>query len=171
MQHILIFLLIVFALSLAAQDCRTVNGSAYERSTIAGKPPKKILNETGTQVEVPMKKQRTLFIYIEANKDCKIQAHRIWIDGKPFELLQEEINQTPIIFQNSYPGGVADTLVRKTSQQVFRLEPKQLLHASPGKKIRKKLKASKILVEYSHKTGTGSFLIKDIKRLPPLVLQ
>ena len=171
MHHILIFLLIIFTVTLEAQDCGTVKGSAFERTTISGKAPRKILDETGTQVEVPMKNQSTLFIYIEANRNCNMKSYRIWIDGKPFALLQEEVTQTPIIIQNAYPGGIADTLVRKTVNKVFRLEPKQELKVSPGKKIRKQLSESKILVEYSYNAGTGSCIIKDIKKLAPLVLQ
>ena len=171
LQYMQIFLLFIFAVSFRVQDCKSVYGSAFERSTISGKPPKKILDETGTQVEVPAKKQSTLFIYIEGDIHCQIQAHRIWIEGIPFELLQEEITHTPVILQNIYPGRVPDTLVRKTNRQVFRIQPSQQLKVSPDKKLRKKLKASKILVEYSYKTGTGSIIITDIKRLTPLVLQ
>ena len=169
-MHLIIILLFFMSCSLNAQVCQTLTGSAFERSTISGKPPKKILDETGTQVEVPLKSHTTRFIYIEADKKCNVRARRIWIDGKAFTLLQEEIVNKPIVLRNEYPGGITDTLIGKTDNQVFRLEPKQELKLRPGKKIRKQLSHSKMVIEYSYINGTGSCIIKEIKKLAPLVL-
>jgi hypothetical protein len=154
-----------------SQNCPIKNGVVYERTTIPGTSPKKILDESGSQVERPLKIMNTYFIYIESNPDCHVQATRIWVGKKAFRITQEEITNTPVIIQQSNPGTHPDTLVKQTSNRVLRLQPKEELQLKPDKKITKKLTTAKVVIEYISNSRKEYYTIKDIKRIAPLVLQ
>lgn len=153
------------------ENCLIKKGSAYFRSTIPGHVSKKTLDESGKEIDRPIKKMSTYFFYIELNKDCNIQVSKIWVDGKAYKVNQEEITKTPVIIQPSYPGTHPDTLVMLTSNKVLRLQQKELLQIKPDKKTTNKLNGAKVLVEYNGKSRTEYYSIKEIKRLVPLVLQ
>jgi hypothetical protein len=153
-----------------SQHCSLENGVAYERATIPATMPKKTLDESGKEIERPVKKMSTYFIYIESTPNCSIYPDRIWIGSKAYSINLEEI-YSPVIIQYSYPGKQPDTLVKATGNKVFRIYPKEELQVKADKKISKKLQSSKMIIEYDGVSGKKFFLIKEIKRLSPLVLQ
>jgi hypothetical protein len=172
MNKVYYFLLAVCTIGSAhAQNCSVKKGSAYERSTISGTIPRKIVDESGSEVERPVKKMNTSFIYIETEPGCHILPTRIWIGGKAYVVIQEEITNTPVIIQNAYPGISSDTLVKQTINKVFRLHSGEELQIKPDKNLAKKLADAKIVIEYTSNFETRYYIIKDIKRLAPLVLQ
>lgn len=120
-----------------SQNCFVTKGTAYERTTIPGNIPRKTLDESGKEVERPIKKLSTYFIYIESKPGCHVLATRIWIGGKAYHVTQEEIMTTPVIIQHSHPGTPADTLVKQTNNKVLRLQQKEELKLKPDRRIKK----------------------------------
>ena len=154
-----------------SQDCVIKQGQAYLRATIPANIPRKDLDESGKENEAPVKKMNTFFIYVETKSNCTLNVIRLWIDGKAYHTIQEEILNTPVLVQPSHPGGKFDTLVRKTTNKVFRIHPREEWNLKPAEKITDRLKRAKIVIEYANKSGTGYYQIKDIKRIAPMVLQ
>ncbi len=156
--------------SVLGQNCTIKKGYAYERSSLSGTPPRKILNESGEQVERPVKNNTTYFIYMETKTNRLVQPTRIWIDGKPFNVISEEI-ESPVILQYNQPIVSSDTLVKQTKNKIIKLQPKEELTVAPDAKLSKKLKAGEIIIEYNLDSKRHYYTIKKIKKLPPLVLQ
>jgi hypothetical protein len=154
-----------------SQDCVIMQGQAYRRATIPGNIPRKDLDESGKEIEAPVKKMNTFFIYVETKNNCTLKVIRLWIDGKAYHTIQEEILNTPVFLQPSHPGGKFDTLVRKTTNKVFRIHPREEWNLKPEKKIADRLERAKIVIEYANKSGTRYYQIEDIKRIAPMVLQ
>lgn len=157
--------------SIFAQDCPVKKGFAYQRSTIPGKMPRKILNESGKEMEVPVKMMNTYFIYVETKKDCTLQATKIWISGKTYHVIQEEVMNMPVVLQPSNPAMAPDTIVRQTSNRVYRIQPNEEWKDKAGKIIINKQTGAKIIIEYIHKSRIDYYKIHDIQRIAPMVLQ
>ena len=172
MNALIYFLLATLTMaSVCSQNCSIKKGYAYERATISGTMPRKTLDESGKEIERPVKKMSSWFIYIESKSTCSLQTERIWIGNKAYNVIQEEIIDKPVVLQYSYPGKQPDTLVRPTSNKILRLQPMEELQIKPNKKITRELNDSKIIIEYRSKSGKYFFGIKEIQRLTPLVLQ
>lgn len=154
-----------------SQDCTIKTGQAYQRATIPGNIPRKDLDESGKEIEAPVKKMNTFFIYVETKKDCNLKVTRLWINGKAYHSIQEEVLNTPVVVQPSHPGAVLDTLVKQTSNKVFRIHPREEWKLNPGKKITDRFGGAKIIIEYTNKSKTDYYQIRDIKRIAPMVLQ
>ena len=170
----ILFYLFVMAMwihPVQAQDCAITQGQAYQRATIPGNIPRKDLDESGKEIEAPIKRMNTFFIYVETKNNCNLKVTRLWIDGKAYHIIQEEILKTPVLIQPSHPGAKLDTLVKQTSNKVFRIHPREEWNIKPGKKITNRLGRAKIIIEYTNKPGTDYYQIQDIKRIAPMVLQ
>ncbi len=172
-MHTLIYLLItlLWPPGMQTQDCVIRQGKAYQRATIPGNIPRKDLDEAGKQIEAPVKKMNTFFIYIQVEKKCNLEVIRLWIDKKAYRTIQEEVLHTPVLIPPSQPGGKFDTLVKKTKHKVFRIHPREEWDLRPSKEVADRLGRAKIVIEYANKSGTGHYAIKDIKRIAPMVLQ
>ena len=136
-MHILFYILVMAFPTHPAQklDCAISQGQAYQRATIPGNMPRKDLDESGKEVDAPVKKMNTIFSYVETKNNCTPTVTRLWIDGKVYHTIQEEIRETPVLAQSSHPGGKFDTLVKKTNNKVFRIHPREELSLKPGKEI------------------------------------
>ena len=151
-----------------AQDCSIKQAYAYQRTTIPGRRPAKTLDETGKQIEPPVKNMTTLFIYVEVGNDCIMNATGIWINEKSYHITQEEVINLPVVIRQSHPGGAPDTLVKQTNNKVFRILAKE---EWPGKKNKLKNASAKIIIEYRNQSKTCYYKIDNIKKLAPMVLQ
>lgn len=163
-------LLTIITGSVFSQKCTVKKGHAYERTTLSGTPPRKVLDESGNQVERPVKNKSTYFIYMEVKKNRQIQPTKIWINGKAFNVAAEETT-SPVIINYEQPRTTPDTLIKHTANKIIRLQPTAELTDMPSGKLLKKTKTAKIVIEYSRNSKTYYHAIKDIKKLPPLVLQ
>ena len=172
-MRILFFLLLTGCTWYAAnsQVCRVVAGYAYQQSTISGKAPEKSLDETGKQVEAPVKGMNTYFIYLEIKGACAVEATGILIDGKAYRLIQEEILQFPVVIYNSDPRTKPDTLVKQTNNKVFRLHPKDPLPYAARNKIVSTRPKAKIIIEYRIRSKTHFYAMRQVKKITPMVLQ
>ncbi|HKH62574.1 MAG TPA: hypothetical protein VKA49_17145, partial [Flavitalea sp.] len=129
------------------------------------------LDESGKVIEAPVKMMNTYFIYVETKNDCNLRATRIWLDGKAYNITREEILNIPVVIQHSHPGSTPDTLVKQTDNKVYRIELKEESKTNPPKKIMKMQLETKIIIEYTNRSRTEYFQIKEIKRIAPMVLQ
>lgn len=129
------------------------------------------MDETGKVIEAPVKTMNTLFIYVETKNDCNFRATRVWLDGKAYNMMREEILTMPVVIQHSHPGSTPDTLVKQTDNKVYRIQLKEESNTHPGKKILKMGEEAKIIIEYINRSRTEYFPIKEIKRIAPMVLQ
>lgn len=154
-----------------AQNCPIKKGYAYQRSTIPGNIPRRTLDESGKQMEAPVKKMNTFFIYVETGNDCNPQITSIWIGEKVYHITQEEVINIPVVIYHSHPGSAPDTLVKQTTNKVFRIQPGDEWQNKPGKKIVDKKTGAKIIIEYRNKSRTDYYKIQDIKKIAPIVLQ
>lgn len=172
MQTLLFLLLGAFIVSPSrAQHCIIQKGYAFQRTTIPGNVPRTTLDETGKVIEAPVKTMNTLFIYVETKNDCNFRATRVWLDGKAYNMMREEILTMPVVIQHSHPGSTPDTLVKQTDNKVYRIQLKEESNTHPGKKILKMGEEAKIIIEYINRSRTEYFPIKEIKRIAPMVLQ
>lgn len=162
---------VLFHLPARAQSCSISAGHAYQRTTIPGKMPRKDLNESGKEIEAPIKMMNTFFIYIETKDNCIPNVTRLWIQGKAYHAIQEPIEETPIVVPSSHPGNKFDTLVRKTSNKVFRIHPREEMAVKPGKTMADKLERASIIIEYGGQWKGSFYQIKKIKKITPVVLQ
>jgi hypothetical protein len=153
-----------------AQNCTVKKGYAYERTTLSGTPPRKVMDESGNQVERPVKNKSTYFIYMEVKKNREVQPGKIWIDGKAYNVTSEEID-SPVIISYEQPRTTPDTLVRQTKNKLIKIQPTAELKDLPNSKVSQKTKSAKVVIEYTRNSRTYYHTIKDIKKLPPLVLQ
>jgi hypothetical protein len=172
MKKALIFILLLSGItgSVIAQKCTVKKGYAYERTTLSGTPPRKVMDESGNQVERPVKNKSTYFIYMEVNKNRQVQPVKIWIDGKAYSVTFEEIN-SPVIITYEQPRTTPDTLVRQTKNNILKIQPTAEQKDIPDAKVLQKTKKAKVVIEYTRNSKTYYHTIKDIKKLPPLVLQ
>jgi hypothetical protein len=85
-------------------------------------------------------------------------------------VISEEI-ESPVILQYNQPIVSSDTLVKQTKNKIIKLQPKEELTVAPDAKLSKKLKAGEIIIEYNRDSKRHYYTIKNIKKLPPLVLQ
>jgi hypothetical protein len=122
-------------------------------------------------IEAPIKMMNTYFIYVETKNDCNLRATRIWLDGKAYNITREEITNIPVVIQHSHPGTPPDTLVKQTDNKVYRIQLKEESKTTPVGKIIKLQTESKIIIEYTNRSRTDYFSIKEIKRIAPMVLQ
>jgi len=157
--------------SIYFKNCPIKNGSAYQRSTIPGTMPRKTLDESGNQVDRPIKKLNTYFIYIQLIHNCDIETTRIWIGGKAYRIAQEVVTHTPVVIEHSHPGALPDTLVKQTGNKVIRLQPTEELQVKSNKMVRNKLGGGNVVIEYNNNSRSKYYIIKEIKKLAPLVLQ
>ena len=172
MFRLLLTIAIYFSqLQAFSQSCTIIKGSAYQRATIPGNIPRRDLDETGKEVEKPVKFMNTFFIYVETPRDCIIEVNTIWIAGKAYYVKQEEIKNTPVIIQHTHPGSVPDTLVKHTQNKVYQIQPAEERKDKSPKKILRKEKNAKIIIEYHHGSRKGSFAFMEVKRIAPMVLQ
>lgn len=156
--------------STPAQKC-PIKGYAYQRATIPGIIPRKTLDESGKEIEAPVKMMNTYFIYVEIKRGCNLQVTRIWISGKAYHIRQEEVKNTPVVIHHTHPGTPADTLVMQTNNQVFRIQLQEEWNHKPDNKVISKYPGAKIIIEYIHKSRPVYYRIQDIKRIAPMVLQ
>ena len=158
-------------LSAGAQDCPIKKGYAYQRATIPGNIPRKSLDESGKEIEAPVKVMNTYFIYIETGK-CDLKVTKLWIGEKAYHVIQEEIVNMPVVIQHSHPGTAPDTLVKKTNNKVYRLQAKEEWQNKSGKESLVKPADGKIIVEYTTAgSRTYHYRIQEVKRIAPVVLQ
>src|SRR5215207_4994506 len=166
MQTLLFFFAAVFTIIPAkAQHCIIQKGYAFQRATIPGNIPRTTLDESGKVIEAPVKMMNTYFIYVETKNDCNLRATRIWLDGKAYNITREEILNIPVVIQHSHPGSAPDTLVKQTDNKVYRNEMKEETKTKPPKKNKKMQLETKIIIEYTNRTRTEYFQIKEIKRI------
>jgi len=167
--------IVLFAICMStsgySQKCAIKKGYAYERSSLSGTPPRKVLDESGNQIERPVKNNNTYFIYIESKRGRIFQPTRMWIAGKPFTVATETITHLPVIIQYEHPAMPADTLVRQTSNTVIRLLPQAELIDKPDARLAKKIAQANVVIEFTRNSRTFYYTIKDTKKLTPLVLQ
>lgn len=109
------------------------------------------------------------FIFIETAKNCIPAITQVWIAEKAYNVTVEEIRDLPVVLQSSDPRAKADTLVTSTSNRVFRIVPTGEVTTHARKKPA--MKKNKVIIEYTVNSKPGSFAIRDIKRLTPIVLQ
>ena len=172
MQTLLFFLAALFTIIPSqAQHCIIQKGYAFQRATIPGNIPRTTLDESGKVIEAPVKMMNTYFIYVETKDNCNLRATRLWLDGKAYNINREEIVKMPVVIQESYPGSVPDTLVKQTDNKVYRIELKEESKTNPPHKVMKMQTEAKIIIEYTNRSRTEYFQIKEIKRIAPMVLQ
>jgi hypothetical protein len=169
-----IFMLIILMSSIGGsvfgQNCSIKKGYAFERSTLSGTPPRKVLEESGNQIERPVKNNTTYFIYMEIKNSCHIEPSRIWINRKPYLVRKEEVT-APVIINYEQPRTTPDTLVKQTKNKIIRLLPTTELNDTANSWLSNKISGSKIVIEYLKNSKPFYHTIKDLKKLPPLVLQ
>jgi hypothetical protein len=172
MEKTLLFILLLTCIeeSIFAQKCSVKKGYAYERTTLSGTPPRKVLDESGNQVERPVKQKSSYFIYMEVKKHSKVQPVRMWIDGKGFTVTSEEIN-SPVIINYELPRTAPDTLIQQNSHRIIKIQPTADLTDLPDAKLTRKINSARVVIEYTRNSKTYYHLIKEIQKLPPLVLQ
>ena len=157
-------------LSLGAQDCKIENGYAYQRTTIPGNIPRRDLDESGKEIDKPVKFMNTMFIYVDTAKSFSLRVVKLWIVGKPYRVRLNEIRELPVIIQHSHPGTPPDTLVRPTKRRVFRLQP--VAEWNEGEKKNEVQQNERtIVIEYTYKRRTTLYKIPEVKRIAPMVLQ
>ena len=172
MRTLIFFFTVVFTIpALKAQHCVIEKGYAFQRTTIPGNIPRTTLDESGKVIEAPVKMMNTYFIYVETKNDCNLRATRAWLDGKAYNITREEILTKPVVIEHSHPGTTPDTLVNQTDNRVYRIHLKEESKSSPSKKVVKMQTTSKLIIEYTNRSQTDYFPVKEIKRIAPVVLQ
>lgn len=170
MRLICAAVILLYNLSLQAQDCKIEKGYAYQRTTIPGNIPRNDLDESGKEIERPVRMMNTFFIYVETNNGCNLRVTQLWILGKAFRVKQEEVKELPIVIHHTHPGTPPDTLVPHTMKRVFRLQP-----VADGfdeeKRIPVKQNQKSIRIEYLRKEKKLYYQVHDVKRIAPMVLQ
>lgn len=170
MQLILAIVIIFSHFSLRAQVCKIQDGYAYQRMTIPGNIPRRDLDEKGNEINKPVKMMNTLFIYVETSKRCHLQVTKVWIAGKAYRVTQEEIKELPVVIYHSHPGTPPDTLVRPTTNRVFRIQP-AAEWTEEAKRAPVKATEKNIVIEYSRKGKATFHKIDEVKRIAPMLLQ
>jgi hypothetical protein len=171
MQILLLFLAVVCTIIPSkAQHCIIQKGYAFQRATIPGNIPR-TLDESGKVIEAPVKMMNTYFIFVETKNNCNLRSTRIWLARKAYNITREEIINMPVVIQPSHPGSAPDTLVKQTDNKVYRIEMKEESKTNPPKQIMKMQTETNIIIEYTNRSRTEYFQIKEIKRIAPMVLQ
>ena len=171
MQTFVFFLAALFTITpTTAQHCIIQKGYAFQRATIPGNIPR-TLDESGKVIEAPVKMMNTYFFYVETKDNCNLRTTRLWLDGKAYNIGREEIVNMPVVIQPSHPGSAPDTLVKQTDNKVYRIELKEESKTDPPKKVLNLQAEAKIIIEYTNRSRTEYFQIKEIKRIAPTVLQ
>lgn len=150
-------------------------GYAYQQSTLPGRAPTVVVDETGKTIERERKPNIRYHIFLEFRQSHinKINPTRIWIGGKVYGVKFENITTTPYIVPRSFgPRILHDTLVKKTSYAVIKLQPVSATDTSaPQKIVSSKIASNAIVVEYYCKKKRYYYVLNYIKSLEPLVLQ
>src|SRR5215207_4652858 len=94
-----IFLVTCSILSTKARDCVITKGYAYQQATLAGSAPRKKLDESGKQVDGPVKKLNAIYIYVETSKSCNLTATGVWIGEMAYHITQQEVLNFPVVIQ------------------------------------------------------------------------
>lgn len=172
MKQILLFTLAYFlSAGVQAQVSPLLKAHAYIRHSTPGAVPKVVAREEGS----PIKKTATVLvnysIYIEVKKGSSITINRLWIDGQAFKARKETILETPVVFKQQAIGNQyqTDTLVPKTRNLVWKLVQDGMQNTVS--KVPEKSKGNDLLIEYSWKGKKYYYVVKEWKKLPPLVLQ
>lgn len=152
------------------QSCAIEKGYAFQQASIPGKPPKKILHESGNQVDASARLNNNLLIFFETKPGCNVKIKRVWIKNKVYEVHQENVEKLPLTFHPSRPGAPLDTLVASTSNMVYQLHL-QNEQLNISKNDLRRLPKGSIILEYEEATTTHYFIINTIKKLAPVVLQ
>ena len=172
MRTVIFILGVVFAIpAVKAQHCEIEKGYAFQRTTIPGNIPRTTLDESGKVIEAPVKMMNTYFIYVETKNDCNLRATRVWLDGKAYNITREEILTKPVVIQHSHPGTPPDTLVHQSDYRVYQIHLKEESKSNASKKVLKMQTTSKLIIEYTNRSQTVYFPVKEIKRIAPMVLQ
>jgi hypothetical protein len=83
---------------------------------------------------------KTYFIYAEVKKGTKLSAEGCWIDGKYYSASGvNKVSSPVIISEQSIIANQKDTLVKKTSNDVYQVIPGNEINRVPDDETEKKL--------------------------------
>jgi len=173
-KTLLITLIIIAGLTVNAQNKGPViKAYAYQRQSLPGNIQKSD-SEDGAVVKRPVKEFIDYYIYLETKKGQTVKPTKIWINGIPNQLKSEKISKTPVVYKREGIGDkmIIDTLVRKTSNPLLKINPDGELTIDPlplGKT--NNLPLLGVRIEYTWKGKKYYYDINEIKNLEPLIFQ
>ncbi len=169
MKKILTIVAILFSVTVYSQSV-IKKGYAYYRETYPG-IIKVQMDDKGNPIEEPPQVRKEYFIYISTVKGKKISISNIYLDGKSFTVITDSIKETPVVLVTPFTTdkSTRDTLVPRSTYQVYKLTLLQPSGKNNNSSSLKKLMASKkVVIEYTLSNKRYYFGIPELKKLPPL---
>ncbi|MBI3789150.1 MAG: hypothetical protein HY276_12975, partial [Ignavibacteriales bacterium] len=138
---------------------------AYSRHTTPGIPEDTIR-------EAPRKPLLTShFIYVVVKKDAALSVRNVWLQGKYYAASLRKVNSPVVIDRDAaVPTGKKDTLVGKTSDDLYQVELAEESNWTPKNDAEKKLVQSNEVVVFLEAGKVSCYgSAKKIKNLRPVV--
>jgi hypothetical protein len=110
--------------------------------------------------------------FLETRRGITIKPTLIWIDGTAYTPAMQLVNVSPVVMKTHAEVGngyTSDTLVPRTNNKIWKLWPDAALPAQTMQKMKKP--AAAVRIEYIYNGKKYSYAVKDIRKLPAVILQ
>lgn len=144
-----------------------VKAYAYSQKTISGIREEIVNDDEGVkQRESPF--PTTYFLYAEVKKGTKLSVTGVWIENKYYSSALKKV-KTPVLLENeSVPLKEKDTLLKRTSNDVFALTlNEEKKWESPNADIKKLTENNKAIFFLKYNNTLVNVPVKNIKELQP----
>lgn len=171
MSRTLLFLIcLVTAAKGYSQAKPLVKAYAYLRESVPGAIPKTI-DENGKEINTGPVNIKSYQLFLEYKKGTVLRPLRIWIDGRAYGLTMQTIGKTPYTFSRPGIGSNVeiDTLVKKTSNNVYRIVPAEEISGTSSSKFAQVRNG--LVIEYYVGKKLNHYVVKDIRKLSPMILE
>ncbi len=172
---ILIFTLFNFYFSYAQVKPGEVKAYAYSQATLSGKKPSNIVDENGKEMTQKIKSSLNYLFYLEFDKELSITPAAIWFKGNSYSAKANQVENTPVEMTDlNIPGQPKKTiLVPGTTGNVLFIQPdySKMLKYKPGCSLRKLLKKSEVVFEYTLNGKRHYKAVEKITLLAPVAAQ
>ena len=171
MKRIIVLSFLIVPLLLVAQS-KSVRLFAYQQEVLPGVKSVTI-DETGNTREAPNKRVApNYFIYVEVPAGKEMQPQHVWIKGKLYDV-KTESRESPIVMHSTlFPSKVPDTLVHRTSNNIFQLNPMPSSSVfTPSKTAKNKMKNYQLVLHTIEKGKNCYYYLDGIQILEPVALQ
>jgi hypothetical protein len=164
MKVILFCLLVPMTCSAATVDCPVEKTVAYSRQTTSGIPGSSTLaGSPDRPVAV------SYFIYVVLKKGTVPSAAGLWLEGKFYDASLKRVDSPVVVAHDAVvPTGKKDTLVGKTSGDVYQIDPGAERTWKPGSDAEQKLtQGNQVVVFLKVGQATCYSSVREVKALPP----
>lgn len=167
-KYLLFFSLIIIGSAVHSQPSIKVFG--FEQEISPGTVAANVKDENGKPIK-RVAAQKNYFIYLSFNQKYRITPHRVFLNGEAFPVESSAIETTPVQHvNNNIPNKPEQiTLVPKTTNKVIKLKIARPIQVEKTLTLQKLTKKNDLVVSYTWKKKNYFAVLKELKKLDPVL--